>query len=202
MIKLKKFSDLKPFVIKNFIKNIFSWSELNNLLNLRPFVSSNRFHIINSPDKGYKWPNQSWLTDVNTFPPTLIKKIIKKRTCFLIDCSRVNKKVNDLCKNIEKITNMPTDAHIYFTLNKSNKSFNKHNDTSHNFILQIEGKTNFIVWQDENIILNENLNIGDLIYIPKLMYHQAISKSKRMSISFAFSDENNLLKQDREWINI
>jgi ribosomal protein L16 Arg81 hydroxylase len=97
---------------------------------------------------------------------------------------------------------MPTDAHIYFTLNKSNKSFNKHNDTSHNFILQIEGKTNFIVWQDENIILNENLNIGDLIYIPKLMYHQAISKSKRMSISFAFSDENNLLKQDREWINI
>ena len=45
------------------------------------------------------------------------------------------------------------------------------------------------------------LNKGDLIYIPKYMYHQAKSKTKRMSISFAFSD-NDLNKQDRNWVNI
>jgi len=193
---------MKPFILRKFYKNILSWNELNTLLNLRPFLSSNRFHIINPPKNGYRWPNQSWLTDVNTFPASLIKNIIKKHTCFIIDCSRVNKKINDMCKGIEKITNMPTDAHIYFTLNKSSKSFDKHNDNSHNFILQVEGKTNFVVWDNERKVIDDVLNEGDLIFIPKLMYHQAKSKTKRMSISFAFSDENKIDKQDRNWVNI
>jgi mannose-6-phosphate isomerase-like protein (cupin superfamily) len=199
---LKKFHINKPFVHKKFISNLYSFKELNQLLNLRPFLNSKRFNIINSPENGFKWNNQSWLTDVNSFPPSLIKKIIKKYTCFIIDCSRVNKKINDLCKNIEDITKYSTDAHIYFALNKSSKSFDKHKDTSHNFIVQVEGKTTFKVWQNDELVIDQLLTKGDMIYIPKNTYHQAISKEKRLSISFAMSNELNLENQDREWLNI
>tara|TARA_Y100000361_G_C11071500_1_gene295956 strand:- start:175 stop:759 length:585 start_codon:yes stop_codon:yes gene_type:complete len=192
---------MKPFILRNFYHNILTWDELNTLLNLRPFLSSSRFQIIHAPKKGYRWDNQCWLTDISTFPPSLVKNIIKQHTCFIIDCSRVNKKINDMCKGIENITNMPTDAHIYFSLNKSNKSFDKHNDSSHNFILQVEGKTNFKVWDNDIEVIDDILNKGDLIFIPKYMYHQANSKTKRMSISFAFA-ENDLDKQDRNWLNI
>ena len=199
---LKKFHTNKPFIQKKFISNLYSFKELNQLLNLRPFNNANRFNIINSPENGFKWNNQSWLTDVNSFPPSLIKKIIKKYTCFIIDCSRVSKRINNLCKIIEDVTNLSTDAHIYFALNKLSKSFDRHKDTSHNFIVQIEGKTNFKVWQDNKIVLNELLGKGDMIYIPKNTYHQAVSKEKRLSISFAMSNDSMLEPQDREWLDI
>jgi ribosomal protein L16 Arg81 hydroxylase len=107
-----------------------------------------------------------------------------------------------LCKNIEDITKYSTDAHIYFALNKSSKSFDKHKDTSHNFIVQVEGKTTFKVWQNDELVIDQLLTKGDMIYIPKNTYHQAISKEKRLSISFAMSNELNLENQDREWLNI
>ena len=38
---IKKIKDEKPFYEKGVVKNIFSWQELETLVNLRPFVSSN-----------------------------------------------------------------------------------------------------------------------------------------------------------------
>lgn len=205
--------DLKnPYYLKDAVKDLFSWQELENLLNLRPFVSANRFHP--TDDIEYKWPMQSWLSDVNTWPPSILKEVISKSVCYLSDCSRVNKKINNICKTLENKFNCPTDAHIYFSLltGEGSEGFRKHWDPQHNLIVQIEGQTNFKIWNKkvtegdrqvevkEDPILNVTMSSGDIIFIPKYMVHQAIPLSKRLSISFPMSD--GATSQDRHWINL
>ena len=50
--------------------------------------------------------------------------------------------------------------------------------------------------------MNVVLNPGDVIFIPKFMVHQAISLSKRLSISFPMSVMLDGTSQDRHWIKI
>lgn len=204
----------KPFYEKNVINDLFSWQELENLLNMRPFVSSSRF--VMTKDDEYKWPMQSWLSDVNTWPPTIIDKVIREDVCYLSDCSRVNKKINNICKSIEEKWNYPTDAHIYFSFKtgKNSKGFSKHWDYNSNIIIQIDGQTNFKIWNkkvkegnrqikiEEEPMMDVILNPGDVIFIPKFMVHQAISLSKRLSISFPMSAILDGTSQDRHWIKI
>jgi len=64
------------FYRPNILSNIFSWQELEKLINLRPFINSQRVHIISDQEDDWKWPYQNWLTDVNTYPPTLFENLI------------------------------------------------------------------------------------------------------------------------------
>lgn len=64
-----KILQMKPFYMQNAIHNIFSWAELEHLLNFRPIVNDVRFQLNNTIK--YEWPNQAWLSDVNTWPTKL-----------------------------------------------------------------------------------------------------------------------------------
>ena len=201
----KNFDFSKAKFIKNFNKNLFSWKELNLLLNLRPFLSTKRVSVLDIPEGGYNWPNQSWLSDVNTFPPELFDSIIRTKTCLIIDCSRVNQKINNLCQFLEIITKKPTDAHIYFTLNEKSKSFPPHIDENNNLIVQVEGISNLKIWKNDTKLkpdIDIILKKGDAMYIPKNIYHQIISLTKRLSISFPMSEANLIRFQERHWINV
>ena len=46
---LNNIKNLIPFVERNVLDNLFSWNELESLLNLRPFINDARLHI--SPNK-------------------------------------------------------------------------------------------------------------------------------------------------------
>ena len=217
MINLaKRVNDNTAFYEKDILKNIFSWKELETLLNLRPFISSSRFNFIS---KDYHmWPNQAWLSDNNTWPASKLNEVINSCVCYLTDCSRVNKEINDVCSIIEKETGYPTDAHIYFSLvddEDKKKGFEHHWDYSHNLILQVEGQTNFKVWNeifsgDDNRnplpktspVLDVTMKSGDVIFIPKGMLHQAIPLSKRVSISFPMMTDSKHKSQDRTWIKL
>ena len=192
----------EPFYQQNAIQNLFSWNELESLLNLRPFVNNQRFHIISG--KTYNWIGPDWLTDINTYPPDLIQAEIKKYVCYLSDCSRVNSKVNALSNDLETLTSYPADAHIYFSVEDiPSKGFGIHYDFSHNLIVQIDGQTHFKVWgkcekdsprnrdsMDEEPILDVVMNPGDIIFIPICYLHSAFSITKRLSISFPMKKEN------------
>jgi hypothetical protein len=202
-----KIRSLQVHHFPNSFPMIFYWDELENLLNLRPFVNNSRFHIISKED--YVWKNQTWLSDVNTYPPSMIQTEIKKHVCFLIDCSRVNKHTNSICRELENVfSGSAVDAHIYFDLSaKLNGGFGIHKDTSHNLIIQIEGETEFSIWgkdQTTEEIPNTkiNLNPGDGVFIPKDVYHMARSLSPRLSISFPISIENQYSSQDRNWVRL
>ena len=209
--------ECKPCYLGNVFPKIFSWEELERLLNLRPFVNTRRLRVID--DEGYSWNDQAWLTEANTFPPSLLNNILKRKVCYLSDCSRVNKEINSICGELEDLfLNSAADAHIYFTVaNTMEGGFGIHWDYSHNLIVQVEGNTRFLLWDvyaqqgetkrvveslDQDPLVDVTLNPGDAIFVPMRSYHQAISQTKRLSVSFPISFDNELSSQDRKWIEL
>lgn len=212
-----KMLKLKPCVLPQAFPQIFSWEELERLLNLRPFVSASRFKVINK--ENYKWKNQSWLSDINTYPPHLLDQEIKKHHCYFSDASRVNPKINKICDELESIfKNSAADAHIYFTVADTHDGgFGIHWDSSHNLIVQVEGSTRFLLWDvyaDSSTVsrsadslpvdpvIDVTLVAGDAVFVPVRSYHQAISQTKRLSVSFPVALHEGSVPQDRHWINL
>lgn len=192
-----------PFVERNVSHNLFSWSELESLLNCRPFVSNTRLHILSN--KKYEWPIAGWLTDINTYPPNILNEEIKKYVCYIIDCSRVNKNINDVCHMIEKHCHWPTDAHIFFSYKEAHtdlKGFGVHKDQQHNLIVCVDGTLQAKVWSEKSDgepVIDTVLNKSDAVFIPAETYHQIIPLTKRISISFPMAHYENRF-QERNWI--
>jgi len=198
----KNIKNKEIFFAKNVAPDLFKWNELEFLLNLRPFVSDSRLTIISH--KAYRWLDTSgWLTDVNTYPAHILDKEIRRHVCYLRDCSRVNEKINNLCSELEKITRMPTDAHIYFSMKEKYtdvSGFSRHNDQNYNLIICSEGTMQIQVWEGEKEHKFE-LENGDVVFIPKEVDHQINPHSKRISVSFAMSN-NSKTMQTRDWIKL
>jgi hypothetical protein len=210
---------LEPFYINKAVKNIYSWKELENLINYRPAMSISRFKPSGKiPDNLRYWPQKNWLTNYDTYPADVIENIIDQHHFHICDASRVNKKINRICSELEELTGLSADAHIYADLRKDpGIGFGIHYDFSHNLIVQIEGKMEFTMWPDKGYndsdrILTELhsdplfriiLEPGDIVFAPANYYHMAISLTKRLSISFpCLSIPNNLSSQERHWISL
>jgi len=213
----EKILKLEPFYEPNCIHNIFSWKELEHLLNFRPIVNNRRFHL--NMDCEHQWPEQAWLSDLNTWPTNLLEIRLKKYSAYFTDMSKVNEKVNSICVQLEKIIRWPTDAHIYFSIveNKiESEVFSPHWDWSHNLIVQIEGVSQHKIWNkyaeghepretnfiEETPIIDTTMEPGDVTFIPAKMYHHVISKTKRLSISFPMNPQHGLNPQDRTWLKL
>lgn len=209
--------EIKPCLFPNAFPKIFSWDELQRLINLRPFVNNKRFKIIES--KGYNWDHQAWLSDMNTFPPSLLETELRKYHCYFSDSSRVNEQINQICNELENtFANSAVDAHIYFTIaDNLNGGFGIHWDYSHNLIVQVEGNTRFLLWNhyaDNSVtdrvteslpvdpLYDVILNPGDAIFVPLRSYHRALSQTKRLSVSFPISFGNDAPSQDRHWVKL
>ena len=200
---LKSIKSLKPTFFKNTVKDIFSFKELEKQLNLRPFVNNSRFTPVHS--KPYAWKASGWLSDKNSFPPFVIKDILKTSVCYLRDASRANKKLNTICKEIEEATHWPTDAHIYFSVKETEnsiKGFGKHKDHQHNLIICVEGSYEITIYDlKDKKIINKILKSGNGVFIPANHNHEINSLSKRLSISFAMAPYESIF-QEREWISL
>lgn len=212
-----KILQMKPFYMQNAIRDIFSWQELEHLLNFRPVVNNQRFNL--NMDCEHQWPNQAWLSDVNTWPTNLLELRLKKYSAYFQDMSKVNEKINTICGELEKITRLPTDAHVYFSIvdeGLENSGFSPHWDWSHNLIVQVEGTSQHKIWSklatgeerrgiyliEQEPIIDVIMNPGDITFIPAMMYHHVISKTKRLSVSFPMNSCGGLEAQDRTWIKL
>ena len=72
-------------------------------------------------------------------------------------------------------------AHLYFNLTTKAPTFGKHKDTMNVYFWQCQGVTKWIIENDLEVILNP----GDLIYIPKGVYHQVVPLSPRLGVSMS-----------------
>lgn len=198
-----------PFYEKKLFKDkLTSWKEIEQLINCRPFVSNRRLRI--PFGYTYNWHFQQWLSDVDTYPPSVLKRILKTHWFYLIDCSKISKKMNDVCKYLEDITDMPTDAHIFISnkpsKNFDNKSFGRHKDEQDNIIVCVEGSQKIALYKKDNpheIEFEETFKPGDAIYIPAGRFHKVTGLEKRISISFAMiPNPTPHSKQEREWITL
>lgn len=206
-----------PVVMKNVFDNVLSIEQFENLLNLTPFTSVQRFSpTFDTPE--YTWSVPDWSSGTNHWPNSLVDHLINNGICYMRDCSRVNPSVNNICKILEQTTNRPVDAHIYFSKSENdNKGFGIHKDDSHNLIIQVQGKTDWKVGtksykgipgnidkflDDDTLTINEVLEPGDVIFVPAHIYHSARSLSKRISISFPIPEETDTFCfEERTWIN-
>jgi mannose-6-phosphate isomerase-like protein (cupin superfamily) len=188
----------KPFFFKGLFHDIFSWKELNELLNNTPFINYSRFNVIGEEKKPISEINE-WQSDTTVIGPTQLSRYIKNNVCFIQDCSRVNKKINKIAENLEYFSKQACDAHIFFSLKDSQEDtdgFGMHKDICNNFIIQVEGSTHFTVENRFDVVLNP----GDCVYVPLGIRHMAKSLEKRLSISFPMNPEHRVF-QDRFWID-
>ena len=199
----------------NYWDDLFSWRDLERLINIRPLMTTDRVNILGD-EGGLKWSNTGWTKDPNCFPPSLIKDALDKNIIFFSDMTKCTKKVNDFSKMLEKEYRLQTDAHIYVCRNTNIEHyFGAHFDWSDNVIVQCEGETNFKVWDKvkdreqqpykmnitEDPILDVVMKPGDAIWIPRYHPHEAISRSIRLSVSFPMYNFGHFF-EERKWISL
>ena len=196
---------MEPKFIKQYHPELFSWEELEYLINIRPLMTQERSKILFEKETHFKWEATDWQKNENCYPPTLIRKLIEENVCYFTDMSRCTEKINAFAKNIEDEYKRQTDAHIYMCRNiELEHPFGIHSDDNDNIIVQCEGITNFKVWsKSEKLILDVDMESGDAIWIPMYYPHLATSKTKRLSVSFPIN--KNYIEQsreDRKWVKI
>jgi hypothetical protein len=198
-----KMKECKPFLVRSFLPNLYSWPKLEDHLNFRPAQYSERFKTVERNRPDIKWKMGGWLTNNTTWPPNLIKKELQEEVIYLTDCSRITKEINNICSQMEDATGWPVDLHIFISLNPASKEgFSKHNDAQNNLIVSQEGSLSIKVWDSsDSLILNDTLSNGDSVFIPKKFNHQIIPLEKRYSFSFSFADYDSFF-QERDWIEL
>ena len=203
---------MKPDFKRGYCRRLFSWKELEYLINIRPLLYTKRVYILGSDE--YRWTSSSWAKEVNCYPPFLFRDAMENYVCYLTDMSRCTKRINDFAKKLEDVWNASADAHIYMCLNpKLEHPFGIHFDTNPNVIVQCEGKTNFKVWdkvppQEQRTMLNPqsspildvDMKPGDVIWIPEYYPHLATSKTSRLSVSFPLGSAIGF--EDRTWVKL
>ena len=195
-----------------------------NIINTRPLMNDKRVKLLGNTRR-YEWLCTKWTKDPNSFPPSLIKKLLDNIMIYFVDMSRATEKINDFAKHLEDDYGKQTDAHIYVCRNLEIKHhFGVHYDFNHNLIVQCEGKTNFKVWDevknvDRNLkgigintrlemevepIMDVDMESGDAIWIPKHFPHLATSLTPRLSVSFPLAQctDVNTVREDRNWITL
>ena len=206
----------KRFYQKNFGGKLFTWKELEHLINIRPLMDEKRVLVLN--DEKFRWnDNDVWTINPDCYPPTLLKELIETQVCYIKEMSRATEKINAFAAQLEKIYRLPTDAHIYSCKNPDLKHpFGIHFDESHNVIVQCEGKTNFKVWDkvrgkeqnncdmklNEDPLLDVEMNSGDASWIPAYYPHLATSRTSRLSVSFPSTELNDPFLQNRQWVKL
>jgi hypothetical protein len=97
-------------------------------------------------------------------------------------------------------TDKSVDFHLYGSITETSKSFPAHNDLATNFIVQLEGQCEWVIYNEtasyeeayNYFILPEDklteetrviVNPGDILYIPSGKYHKCIPLGKRLSLS-------------------
>ena len=179
-----------PFCVEDFsdIKKYISWDVLNDAIN------SNIVHweIISHDGKNK--------IDIPQQNKSLIKDYVNAGYTFVISrCSVLNNNLKYITSAIQKTFHVSADIHIYGSKGGS-RSFGPHADMPANFIIQIEGETEWVVFKnkvstllslhhrDKNNnklepMIEQRLKPGDLIYVPSRYYHCALPDSPRLSIS-------------------
>lgn len=211
-----------PFCLKEVFdfKDILSWKDINNYLN-------NVFNYI--PDQISIIDNEGFKKSFNflkipydqiyRFPIDQVVDDINSGNSFIIhNFTRFNEKINSIASEIENnFDNFSLDFHIYAGLTKNSRSFSIHKDTSFNFIFQLDGKSHWKVYNKDDtipysnfnsdegleLIIDEILNPGDLLYIPLGNYHKCIPLGKRISISSCFSPKTKGMdKRPQKWYTL
>lgn len=119
----------------------------------------------------------------------------------------LNKEMWNQCEEFEKVYGRG-QANLYCSGKKDADVFTIHADSTDNFLLHVEGQVKWNMYNEWSphkgeFTLRESfvLSPGDLLYIPKGMYHNTETLSPRISISFHFHEPDGFHKKREEWLD-
>ena len=106
---------MEPAYKKNFMPNLFSWTELEDLINRGTHLSEGFYRYSHDElSKEIKWQICPWTNIESEMPVSKLKEFIDTLSVFyFMDCSRVKKIFNDFCAELEELEQRPFDTHIF-----------------------------------------------------------------------------------------
>lgn len=202
-------------------EEVFSWEELEILINNTAFSNTSRVQVFGA--KPYSWEEYAWGSDINSWPTEILGEILENSLVVVSDASRVSKPINLIAGTLEKASKGAADLHIFASLKEGlPHPFEIHWDYSSNFIVQVEGISDWVLWDTLGVEggvqnLNElesykylgtpsvrcTMEPGDVLYVPKGCWHGVTSSNRRMSLSFPIKDVGkNPNVRSRYWIDL
>ncbi len=206
----------KHFVIKaneNRFKHIYQWKDFNKYMNGYP-RNCGDLQIINFDGEDGKWcfDKQKKNPKIPKFSKRQIYDFWKSGHSFILPLQEYQKEeMVDIISALEIYYGSGT-ANLYCSPCADSKSFPQHADSTENFLVHVEGKVKWTLYNEfgqphisekigggvsqsedrEYTIMNEyELEAGDLLYIPRYQYHKALSLSPRISISIHFHERKS-----------
>jgi len=129
--------------------------------------------------KNYDKKVPSWETLLNNFNNSVLDNTLIKHQCpgfFVSHDAYKIKEVKEVLKKLKLKT-----AHLYFNVTKAGGTFGWHKDDVDVHYWQVQGYTEW-VFEEKTILLKK----GDLVYVPKGIYHHVIAHEPRAGISMSY----------------
>lgn len=120
----------------------------------------------------------SWQNILNNLNDSVNNNKDIKHNCFGFFFSDDAHKIPEVQKVLEELK--LKYAHLYINITENGGTYGRHNDVVDVYYWQVQGKT---IWQfDEN---KYDLDAGDLIVVPKGVYHNVIPLGPRVGVSMS-----------------
>lgn len=172
------------------------------------------------PEYFHDGDKRSWTSD-NYYETSKVYEYWKNdSSLILIKGSKLTDNINCIASSIENFysdnfTDSTSDAHFYCSPNKKSVSFACHADTDDNFLIHSIGKVSwnvYAVWnkdigkntlsteEESDLIpvIEQTLTIGDVLYVPKGLFHKGKPMGPRVSISIPVNEKKGR-KLEREY---
>lgn len=195
--KGKKFCIIKGNKFRQkFYKDIITWTKFSDYINNDRAVAG----IQAIPSKGKKLcmekenlyrNNKPHWTLPTRFDKEYLHSIWNNNgSIILTRASLLTPNISAIAGAIEKHFKGACDAHFYCSKKSTSKSFNVHKDHDDNFLVHSYGSVKWTVANgfESNEFSVFKLTVGDMLYIPKGLYHCANPLSKRISISVPLAE--------------
>jgi ribosomal protein L16 Arg81 hydroxylase len=75
-------------------------------------------------------------------------------------------------------------SHVYSSMTINAETFGRHKDTADVFFLGIKGTTQFEIWDRNNNVSSYIIEVGDVVFVPRGLYHNTTALTPRSGISF------------------
>lgn len=203
-----EFKHKKYFIVKSnkpIFQEHFSWKELDMYLNshgLNGWERMPQLQIISGPTKYCHKKARRKKTREQIF------KHWNNGDSFVFTLSEfLNKTMWNQCKEFEKHYGVG-QANLYCSSRKDAQCFPIHADSTDNFLFHVRGSVRWYIYNEfeydcpkrEDATIKEvvDLDEGDLLYLPRKLYHKVETLSPRISISFHFTERKKPHKR-AEW---
>lgn len=207
----------KPYVFaastyrKEFFGNIITWEQFSDYINnhrasagLQVITPDGR-KLCKEKSNLFSDKQPHWDFEERYQVSEVYKNWSLGGSIILTKASLLTPKISEIAKCIENtVLNSAADAHFYCSPSGGARSFPLHADEDDNYLVHAIGQVHWKVYRPgskTDCVINKVLGPGDLLYIPKGVYHKAQPVTARISISIPVAIRPEIVPLTRNYCN-